>query len=46
VISTWGGGKFHNVFGEQATKWPIEKKRKKKRRKKPLKHLCFGMHHN
>jgi hypothetical protein len=43
VISTWGKGEggFHNVFGDRPIKWRITK-----RKKKPLKHLCFEMHHN
>jgi hypothetical protein len=39
VISIWGGGGFHIVFGDRVTKWPIAKE-------KPSKHLCFGIHHN
>ncbi len=25
VISTWEGGRFHTVFGDRPTKWPIAK---------------------
>jgi hypothetical protein len=25
VISIWGGGGFHIVFGDRVTKWPIAK---------------------
>jgi hypothetical protein len=29
VISIWEGGRFHNVFGDRPTKWPVAKENKK-----------------
>jgi hypothetical protein len=40
----WRGG-FHSAFGDRPTKWLIAKTNQKKKKKR-LKHLCFGMHHN